>query len=142
MNATIAMGTWPVDQQRGTVSAVDRDGHTQSLDISRECHWDTAYVSTVHAAQGMTVTRTIYHADSDQISTNKEAWYVALSRAREEVKVYTNDACHCGSQCGKVEGSRAPSKRLSGMVPETARAVTRILQRPTVQEAVRRELLS
>ena len=81
-----------VDQQRGTVSAVDRNGHAQTLDLSRERHWDTAYVSTVHAAQGVTVTRAIYHADSDQISTNKEAWYVALSRAREEVKVYTNDA--------------------------------------------------
>jgi len=81
-----------VDQQRGTIAAVDRDGHSQTLDLTRERHWDTAYVSTVHAAQGVTVTRAIYHADSNQISTNKEAWYVALSRAREEVKVYTNDA--------------------------------------------------
>lgn len=81
-----------VDSESGTVLARERDGKESRFDPQRDRHWDHGYASTVHASQGRTVERGIYHADSDQIATNREAWYVALSRAREEVRIYTDDA--------------------------------------------------
>lgn len=81
-----------VDSESGTVLVRDRDGKETPFDPQRDRHWDHGYASTVHASQGRTVERGIYHADSEQIATNREAWYVALSRAREEVRIYTDDA--------------------------------------------------
>ncbi len=81
-----------VDSESRTVIVRDRDGKETPFDPQRDRHWDHGYASTVHASQGRTVERGIYHADSEQIATNREAWYVALSRAREEVRIYTDDA--------------------------------------------------
>jgi conjugative relaxase-like TrwC/TraI family protein len=81
-----------LDTESGTILVRDRDGNESLFDPQRDRHWDHGYVSTVHASQGRTVERGIYHADSEQITTNREAWYVALSRAREEVRIYTDDA--------------------------------------------------
>lgn len=81
-----------VDSESGTVLARERDGKETPFDPQRDRHWDHGYASTVHASQGRTVELGIYHADSEQIATNREAWYVALSRAREEVRIYTDEA--------------------------------------------------
>ncbi len=43
------------------------------------------------ASQGRTAERTIFHADSQQLATGKEGWYVAVSRARDDLRVITDD---------------------------------------------------
>jgi conjugative relaxase-like TrwC/TraI family protein len=80
-----------VDEERGIVVAEDRGGRQHAIDLSRDRHWDHGYASTVHGSQGRTVERGIYNADSEQISTNREAWYVAISRVRDGIRIYTDN---------------------------------------------------
>jgi ATP-dependent exoDNAse (exonuclease V) alpha subunit len=79
-----------VDESNGrAVVRVGRDVH--ELDLAREPHWDHAYAQTVHAAQGRTVDHVILHVDTDQGPlVGHQSFYVAVSRARHEVSIYTD----------------------------------------------------
>lgn len=68
------------------------DGKTFHLDPKHPLHMDHGYCSTVHAAQGKTCERVLVDSDTRSLTTAKDNYYVALSRARSEVKIYTNDA--------------------------------------------------
>ncbi len=54
-------------------------------------HLDYAYVTTAHSSQGMTVDRVLIEVESDRRTTARDSFYVAISRAREEAHVFTND---------------------------------------------------
>jgi len=77
--------------EAGRVTAENRSGRQVPMDISTDRHWDYGYASTVAGSQGRTVDRVIYHADTEQIGTNREGFYVAVSRARDEVKIFTDN---------------------------------------------------
>lgn len=68
------------------------DGKTFHLDPKHPLHMDHGYCSTVHAAQGKTCERVLVDTDTRSLTTAKDHYYVAISRARSEVKIYTNDA--------------------------------------------------
>lgn len=53
---------------------------------------DYAYASTGHSAQGLGAKRVLMEKDSGSITTNQRSFYTDLTRAKEEVRVYTNDA--------------------------------------------------
>ena len=76
------------------------------MDLSRSKHWDHAYVSTIHAAQGVTQRLAIFHIrapDKGREESNLKAveamakifgrrsFYVGTTRASHELRVYTND---------------------------------------------------
>jgi ATP-dependent exoDNAse (exonuclease V) alpha subunit len=67
------------------------DGSDITLDSSRPLNLDHGYCSTVHASQGQTAERILIEADTKSVTTNESAYYVAISRARSEVKIYTDD---------------------------------------------------
>jgi conjugative relaxase-like TrwC/TraI family protein len=68
------------------------DGSLQTLHLGAEKHWDYAYASTVHGAQGATCDRVIVNINTEKSAlVGHESWYVAISRAREDVIVFTND---------------------------------------------------
>lgn len=91
------------------VSVVDDRGHEtgqREVDLSRSKHWDHAYVSTIHAAQGVTQRLAIFHIrapDKGREESNLKAveamakifgrrsFYVGTTRASHELRVYTND---------------------------------------------------
>ncbi|MEW5683800.1 MAG: MobF family relaxase [Pseudomonadota bacterium] len=62
------------------------------LPRDRPLHVDYAYATTVHSSQGMTVDRVLIEAETDRKTTSRDTFYVAISRARHEAHVYTNDA--------------------------------------------------
>jgi len=69
-------------------------GKDITLNVSQEGnrHWDHAYTSTVHAAQGRTTDRVLALVeDFRKFLTNQKSFYVKLSRARYEAHLYTND---------------------------------------------------
>jgi len=73
----------------------EKSGKTvrQALDLDGVNHWDHGYASTVHAAQGKTTGEVIVHIDTSQRKVvGHESWYVAVSRARDRVTVYTDDS--------------------------------------------------
>jgi hypothetical protein len=56
-------------------------------------HLAHGYVDTSHASQGKTVDRVfIAIGDESLKAANRAQWYVSVSRGRESVKVYTEDA--------------------------------------------------
>ena len=66
------------------------NGEIKELDLSKKNHLDHAYAMTVHSSQGTTVDKVIVNLDTKSKTTNKEVFYVAISRARHEAHVYTN----------------------------------------------------
>lgn len=55
-------------------------------------HLDRAYATTSHSAQGLTCDRVLINAESFSRTTQRDVYYVAISRARHEAEIYTNDA--------------------------------------------------
>jgi ATP-dependent exoDNAse (exonuclease V) alpha subunit len=61
---------------------------------SRLRHIDYGYASTSHASQGATVDRVIVNIDTERSArlVNRRQFYVSLSRARLDARIYTNNA--------------------------------------------------
>lgn len=89
------------------IATIDLGGGEQhALDISKNKHWDYAYSSTVHAAQGATKYRTVFHIPI-KIGENEHqteramrdmakvfgdrSFYVGVTRATHELEIYTNN---------------------------------------------------
>lgn len=64
----------------------------QVLDLKADRHWDHGYAVTVHAAQGQTRSRVLMHVDTSQRQlTGHEQWYVSISRAKDELTIFTDN---------------------------------------------------
>ncbi|MEN9904927.1 MAG: hypothetical protein RLZZ555_1492 [Pseudomonadota bacterium] len=76
------------------------------LDLSRNRHWDHAYAQTVHASQGSTQYRTLFHIRAPHTEGERKqtralenmarvfgdrSFYVGVTRASHELRIYTND---------------------------------------------------
>lgn len=88
----------------GTITGIDAatnratvklaNGREQRLDLAdpRDSHLRHAFVQTAHAAQGQTAESVLIHADSRSTNlVDQKMLYVALSRARAEAIVVTDD---------------------------------------------------
>ena len=74
------------------VAMVHGSRNMEALDLSTQRHWEHAYASTIHAAQGKTTDRVLVHIDTKYEQTiGSESFYVAISRARHEAKLYVDD---------------------------------------------------
>jgi len=54
-------------------------------------HLDHAYATTVHSSQGLTADRVLIDAFTRSRTTTKDVFYVAISRAQHEARIYTDD---------------------------------------------------
>ncbi|ASK94696.1 conjugative relaxase [Xanthomonas campestris pv. trichodesmae] len=75
-------------------SVGQRDGRPAralELPTNRPLHLEHAYASTVHSAQGLTNDRALIAFDTKSRTTSMNLYYVAISRARQEARVYTNN---------------------------------------------------
>ena len=61
-----------------------------TLPASRPLHLEYAYATTIHSSQGTTAERVLFDANSRSRTTTRDVFYVAVSRARSEVHVYTD----------------------------------------------------
>lgn len=57
---------------------------------TKPLHLEHAYASTVHSSQGLTNDRALIAIDTKSRTTSMNLYYVAISRARHEARVYTN----------------------------------------------------
>ena len=64
---------------------------TLDADQKNPLHLDYAYASTVHSAQGLTATKVILNQETYSRTTKSDVFYVAISRAKEKVSIYTED---------------------------------------------------
>ncbi|MBP7868406.1 MAG: hypothetical protein KA419_20965 [Acidobacteria bacterium] len=72
------------------------------MDLARYNHLDHGYTLTAHEAQGITADRALIHLDSQQKGVNnRNAFYVDVSRARHEVRIYTDGRERVASAVGR-----------------------------------------
>jgi conjugative relaxase-like TrwC/TraI family protein len=62
-----------------------------SLDTQKPLHLEHAYASTIHSSQGLTCDHVLIDIDTNSITTNQDIYYVAISRARLEAMIYTDN---------------------------------------------------
>ncbi|WP_174275022.1 MobF family relaxase [Sphingomonas bacterium] len=96
-----------VDQQTRTATIQTSQGRTETLnlDSARDRHIAHAYVETAFAAQGRTSDHVIIHADSRATNLiDQKSFYVAISRAKESVAIFTNDRAKLASAINERAG--------------------------------------
>lgn len=88
---------------RVTVQVDGPNPRTVTFDANRMRHIDHGYAVTSHSAQGITAERVLVNMDTrapaELISTRFA--YVAVSRASQEVRIYTNDVSNLGERIGR-----------------------------------------
>ena len=98
----------------GRISARTDDNRQISFDPSENRHFDHGYAVTSHSSQGLTTGRVLIHADTsvhpDLLSSR--FGYVAVSRARQEAIIFTDDLDRLGNQLG-TEVTKSSALELS-----------------------------
>jgi conjugative relaxase-like TrwC/TraI family protein len=62
-----------------------------TLPTEKPLHVDHAYATTVHSTQGLTDDRVLIDVETSSLTASKDVYYVAISRARKEARIYTNN---------------------------------------------------
>ena len=96
-----------IDPQRGGITVEREDGKQDTLDLSRlaDRHIRPGWVRTIHSAQGATADRVMAHLESFRAKTiDAPAVYVAISRARDAVALYTDNRCKLTEALGLRDG--------------------------------------
>ena len=75
-----------VDRDARSLTVVYRDGRQEAIAFDGGHHLDYDWVKTVHASQGKTAQRALVMADG---AMGRESFYVAVSRVRQDLRVYT-----------------------------------------------------
>jgi hypothetical protein len=82
-----------LDSKTGEAQVVTREGGVREVNLQENKHWNHGYAITAHAAQGSTADRVYLHAESHRANlTTQRSLYVGISRAKDEVKVFTDNA--------------------------------------------------
>jgi len=123
------------NRELGTIESIDESGNIQiKLDSGREVglsagehpHLDYGYAVTSHSSQGATADRVLINVDSEQAGeqlVNSRLAYVAVSRARYDAQIYTNDAGNLGNALSReVSHAAAVGAGDSGMAAEHSQA--------------------
>lgn len=94
-------GAGIVNGQTGVVESIDVQHRAMTvrlgpdevvtLGTDQPMRLDHGYCTTVHAAQGQTCERVLVDADVSSAMANQSLFYVAISRARSGVALYTDD---------------------------------------------------
>ena len=71
---------------KGTATLRDASGDTTAVDLSGQQYLDYALVSTTYSSQGKTADQVLVAVDS---TISKEGLYVAVSRAKQKLSLYT-----------------------------------------------------
>ena len=78
-----------VDARQVTLKGAEIDIR---LDRRRPLHLQHGYASTIHSAQGLTKNRVLVEANTKSLTSNRAVFYVAISRPRHDITLFTDDA--------------------------------------------------
>lgn len=98
-----------IDPQGSSVLVEKGDGERQMLDLRHlaDRHVRHGWVRTIHSAQGATADRVIAHMESFRANTvDAASAYVAISRARKGVALYTDGRARLAEALGLRDGGR------------------------------------
>jgi conjugative relaxase-like TrwC/TraI family protein len=88
------LGTLERIDDQGPLQIRLDSGRTIRLRLNEHSHLDYGYAVTSHSSQGQTADRVLIHIDAERapdVVVNRRLAYVAVSRARHDVQIYTND---------------------------------------------------
>jgi conjugative relaxase-like TrwC/TraI family protein len=118
---------------RGTITGIDpsrqeatialANGREQRINLSDpgDAHLRHGYAQTAHAAQGQTADRVLIHADSRSANlVDQKMLYVALSRAKSEAIVVTDDKARLIRAIHERAGEKQTAMEVSA--PEAAKS--------------------
>jgi conjugative relaxase-like TrwC/TraI family protein len=89
-----------------------RDGRTEAIDLRQAHHFNLAIATTIYSSQGKTSERVFVAADGMQSS---ESVYVAASRARSELKIFTDSPDNLRSMAMESMSNSNPRQLLSDL---------------------------
>jgi conjugative relaxase-like TrwC/TraI family protein len=96
--------------QLAAITALDKEGNISvnmgnkdiKFNLNDYNYLTTAFALSLHKSQGMTVDKVIWHADSQkEVSTN--SIYVAITRCKRDIAVYTDDAENLRKKAAKEQ---------------------------------------
>lgn len=91
-----------------TTVTIGGNGRRVILDSTKlPLHLDRAYATTSHSSQGLTCDRAFINAESFSRTTQRDVYYVAISRARHQTEIYTNNAGKLASAVDRYEEKTA-----------------------------------
>jgi conjugative relaxase-like TrwC/TraI family protein len=95
-------------KERGKISIHADSGRLVEFNIEDHPHLDYGYAVTSHSSQGQTADRVLIHVDTEegQQLVNARMAYVAVSRARYDAQVFTNDKEELAEALGREVSHR------------------------------------
>jgi conjugative relaxase-like TrwC/TraI family protein len=107
-------------------------GRTLAFNVKENPHLDYGYAVTSHSSQGQTADRVLVHLDTERGGEkliNRRLAYVAVSRGRYDVHLYTTDKDHLAEQLSRdishrsaIEPSRESTPSALKIEPSSARS--------------------
>ncbi len=94
--------------EQGNLKLRRENGETIELPTDKPLHLEHGYCATVHSAQGKTCDKVLVEANTRSLTSAQDNFYVAISRAKHEAKIYTNNYAKLPEAMGrKVEKEAA-----------------------------------
>ncbi len=91
-----------------TTVTIGGNGRQITMDAATEpLHLDRAYASTSHSAQGLTCDRALINSESFSRTTQRDVYYVAISRARYHTEIFTENAGKLSGAVNRLEEKTA-----------------------------------
>lgn len=104
--------------ENGVLSVVKDNGDTVSFRPENYNYLDYGYAITVHKAQGQTCDTVQYITDSGDRMINAESFYVAMTRATDDIHVYTDSADKLAERAEEHENSHSLNDMLDNKLTQ------------------------
>jgi conjugative relaxase-like TrwC/TraI family protein len=96
-----------IDKTSNSLTIRKGDGSTLIIDSSQPLNLDHRYAQTTFSAQGLTAQNVLYHAQSTSTNLmNQRDFYVALSRATDNIKIVTDSKSELTNLIEKSTGEK------------------------------------
>lgn len=129
-----------VDHKRQTATLSGKDGREIGIDLRKIQNLDYGYCVTVHRAQGSTFDRAVIIGEATR-NASAEAAYVAITRARLAVDIFTDNVAKLSEKWGKYadrktarEAREAATEQQAQQVKQKERVWERIAKSSPAQE--------
>jgi conjugative relaxase-like TrwC/TraI family protein len=121
------------NRELGTIEKLDDSGNLRihldsgrmiAFNVQENRHLDYGYAVTSHSSQGQTADRVLIHVDTEhggEKLINRRLAYVAVSRARYDAQIYTNDKTALADRLGRDVSDRSALESTRAAEPPVAR---------------------
>jgi conjugative relaxase-like TrwC/TraI family protein len=117
------------NRELGTIEKIDArayvevrldSGRAVAFNVKENPHLDHGYAVTSHSSQGQTADRVLVHVDTEAAGEkliNRRLAYVAVSRARYDAQIYTNDKSQLAAGLSRDVSHRSAIEATHGFWP-------------------------